>query len=84
MMVVQNLQDGFGYFPLVLVVGIEPDLHLGLADGHEAYGQSRAHSCETSQEEGDEGVEIEERGGRRYEWCIVIAALHSVAHHYGG
>ena len=31
MVIVEDLQDGLGHFPFVLVVGVKPDLHLRLA-----------------------------------------------------
>ena len=45
-MVVQNLEDGLGNFSLVLVVRVEPNLHFGFADRHEADCKARTHTGE--------------------------------------
>jgi len=40
MVIIQNLQDGLGYFSFICIVRVKPYLHLGLADGHESNSES--------------------------------------------
>lgn len=77
MMVVENIEDRPRHFPLVLVIRVHPDLHLSLTDRHETHCQPRTYACETTQQEGDEGVYVEERRGGRNE-RFVVAGLESV------
>jgi len=84
MVVIENLEDGLRYFSLVVVVRVQPDLHLGFADRHEAHCEAGTHSCETCEQEGDQAVEVEERRRRRNEWFIIASALEGIADHNGG
>lgn len=77
MVVIENIEDRSCHLPLILIIRVHPDLHLSLADWHEAHGQSRTDACETTESEGNEGVDVEEWRGTGDEW-LVVAGLESV------
>lgn len=47
-MIVKDFQDGLGNFSFILIIWIDPNLHLSLANGHEADREAGANSCETA------------------------------------
>ena len=83
MTVIDNIEDRPCHFPLALIIRVHPDLHLSLTDRHEAHCQTRTYPCETTQQEGNEGVDVEERRGGRDEW-FVVAGLESVGNEDDG
>ena len=40
MVIVEDVEDGFGNFSFVFVIRVEPNLHFCFADGHEAHCES--------------------------------------------
>lgn len=79
-MIVEDLQNGLGYFPFVLVVRVQPDLHLRLAYWHEPHRQSWADPRETGQGERYERVYVEEGRGSWDQRLFNNFFLQGVAH----
>jgi hypothetical protein len=60
MVIAQYLQNWFGLFLFLLTARTGPELHFGLANGHETDGKARTYTGKTSKEERDARINPEE------------------------